>query len=114
MRSVHLENGAVTVLDVAKPRVPRGFVLIRLLYGGICNTDLELRRGYYGFRGVPGHEFVGQVVEASDAKLIGRRVVGEINLACGSCEWCARNLGRHCPNRTVLGIVKHPGAFGEF
>ena len=59
MRSVHLENGAVTVRDVARPRVARGFALIRLLYGGICNTDLELQRGYYGFRGTPGHEFVG-------------------------------------------------------
>lgn len=114
MRSVHLESGAVTVREVARPRVPRGFALIRLLYGGICNTDLELQRGYYGFLGTPGHEFVGVVTDAGDRRLVGKRVVGEINLACGSCAWCRRGLGRHCPKRTVLGIVKHPGAFREY
>jgi alcohol dehydrogenase len=88
--------------------------LIRLLAAGICNTDLELQRGYYGFSGTPGHEFVGEVVEADNVQLLGRRVVGEINLDCGNCEWCKGGLGRHCPNRKVLGIVKHPGAFREF
>ncbi len=96
------------------PRRPPGFATIRLIYGGICNTDLELQRGYYGFRGTPGHEFVGEMVESDDRAWIGRRVVGEINLACGKCDWCRRGLGRHCPRRTVLGIVKHPGAFREF
>ena len=84
-----------------------------MLCGGICNTDLELQRGYYGFSGTPGHEFVGEVVEADDRKWLGRRVVGEINLACGKCSWCGRGLGRHCPARSVLGIVKHAGAFRE-
>lgn len=88
--------------------------MIRLLRAGICNTDLELQRGYYGFAGTPGHEFIGEVVQSDRRELIGRRVAGEINLACGACEWCARGLGRHCPNRTVLGIVRHPGAFREF
>ncbi|HUO29027.1 MAG TPA: alcohol dehydrogenase catalytic domain-containing protein, partial [Bryobacteraceae bacterium] len=64
--------------------------------------------------GTPGHEFVGEVVEADSRAWIGRRVVGEINLACACCDWCRRGLGRHCPNRSVLGIVKHPGAFREF
>jgi alcohol dehydrogenase len=114
MVAVCLENGKVLVRKKARPRRPPGFALIRLLYGGICNTDLELQRGYYGFRGTPGHEFVGEVVEADDASWIGERVVGEINLACGKCNWCARGLGRHCPARTVLGIVKQPGAFREF
>jgi alcohol dehydrogenase len=114
MVSVCLENGKVLVRQQARPRRPEGFALIRLLYGGICNTDLELQRGYYGFRGTPGHEFVGEVVEADDQRWIGERVVGEINLACGKCQWCARGLGRHCPTRTVLGIVKQPGAFREF
>ncbi|HXI42564.1 MAG TPA: alcohol dehydrogenase catalytic domain-containing protein [Bryobacteraceae bacterium] len=115
MLAVHLENRRVAVKRVSRPRPPRGFALIRLLCGGICNTDLELQRGYYGFTGVPGHEFVGEVVEAAGRReLIGRRVVGEINLCCGGCEWCRRSLGRHCPKRTVLGIVKHPGAFREF
>ena len=99
---------------VPRPRPPEGFALIRLLCGGICNTDLELQRGYYGFSGVPGHEFVGEVVEASRRDLMGRRVVGEINLCCGGCDWCRKGLGRHCPGRSVLGIVKHPGAFREF
>lgn len=71
-------------------------------------------RGYYGFSGIPGHEFVADVVEAADKKWVGKRVVGEINLACGKCDWCARGLGRHCLRRTVLGIVKHPGAFAEY
>lgn len=113
MISVHLESGRVETRRVAKPRRPEGFATIRLLRGGICNTDLELQRGYYGFRGTPGHEFVGEVVECDTPGLRGRRVVGEINLSCGSCEWCDRGLGRHCPRRTVLGIVKHPGAFRE-
>ncbi len=114
MLAVHLENKHVAIKRVPRPRRPRGFALIRLLCGGICNTDLELQRGYYGFSGIPGHEFVGEVVEASQRDLIGRRVVGEINLCCGACDWCRRSLGRHCPRRTVLGIVKHPGAFREF
>ncbi|MBI3471734.1 MAG: alcohol dehydrogenase catalytic domain-containing protein, partial [Candidatus Solibacter usitatus] len=114
MLAVHLEGGGVAVRRMPRPRRPEGSALIRLLCGGICNTDLELQRGYYGFSGTPGHEFVGEVVEAGNRRLLGKRVVGEINLACARCEWCARGLGRHCPNRTVLGIVKHPGAFREF
>jgi threonine dehydrogenase-like Zn-dependent dehydrogenase len=114
MIAVHLENGAVTTRTLPVPPRPEGFALLRLLAGGICNTDLELQRGYYGFVGTPGHEFVAEVVEAEARALIGQRVVGEINLACTHCEWCRQGLGRHCPNRTVLGIVKHPGAFAEF
>jgi alcohol dehydrogenase len=114
MVAVCLNNGTVSVCEKPRPRRPDGFALIRLLCGGICNTDLELQRGYYGFRGTPGHEFVGEVIAADDSNWIGQRVVGEINLACGACEWCRRGLGRHCPRRTVLGIVKHPGAFREF
>ncbi len=114
MIAVHLERGNVSIRNLPKPRRPQGFAIVRLLYGGICNTDLELKRGYYDFHGVPGHEFVGEVIEADSPKLAGHRVVGEINLACRNCEWCGRGLGRHCPNRTVLGIVKHAGAFREF
>jgi 2-desacetyl-2-hydroxyethyl bacteriochlorophyllide A dehydrogenase len=115
MIAVHLEAGRIETLKRPLPRIHSGFARIRLLAAGICSTDLELQRGYYGFSGTPGHEFVGEVVAAEDdSKWIGKRVVGEINLACGSCEWCARGLGRHCPHRTVLGIVKHPGAFREF
>jgi alcohol dehydrogenase len=114
MIAVHLDRGRVELRRVSVPRVPEGFARIRLLAAGICSTDLELQRGYYGFRGTPGHEFVGEVVAADDRRWIGERVAGEINLACRKCEWCGRGLGRHCPRRTVLGIVKHPGAFREF
>lgn len=110
MVAVRLENRKVTVEKAAAPRRRPGYALIRMLYAGICNTDIELLRGYYGFRGRPGHEFVGEVVEGA---LAGRHVVGEINLACTRCEWCRRGLGRHCPHRTVLGIVGHPGAMAE-
>ena len=113
MKAVHLEKGQVSVVEKPAPRLPKRHALLRLRVGGICNTDLELKRGYYGFRGTPGHEFVADVVKHSNPGWIGRRVVGEINLACGNCDWCRRDLGRHCPNRTVLGIVKHPGAFQE-
>jgi len=114
MLAVHLESGRVEVRTQALPRIPEGFARIRMLAAGICSTDLELQRGYYGFSGTPGHEFVGEVTEAADKAWIGKRVVGEINLACGHCDWCEQGLGRHCPTRTVLGIVKHPGAFREF
>lgn len=100
--------------QAAVPVRPPHFALIRTLVAGICNTDLELQRGYYGFSGTPGHEFVGEVVEADDRALVGKRVVGEINLACGHCDFCAIGLGRHCARRTVLGIVKHAGAFAEY
>jgi alcohol dehydrogenase len=118
MLAVHLEKGRVQLRRQPLPRVPEGFARIRLLVGGICSTDLELQRGYYGFSGTPGHEFVGEVVDVNapgDAALWrGMRVAGEINLACGKCRWCAKGLGRHCPTRTVLGIVRHPGAFREY
>jgi alcohol dehydrogenase len=107
MLSVHLENGRVEVQKQPLPRLTKGFARIRMLAAGICSTDLELQRGYYGFSGTPGHEFVGELLDGS-------RVAGEINLACDRCDWCARGLGRHCPHRTVLGIVKHPGTFREF
>jgi alcohol dehydrogenase len=114
MLAVHLESGRVEVRRQPLPRVSKGFARIRLLCAGICSTDLELQRGYYGFSGTPGHEFVGEVTEAENRTWIGKRVAGEINLACGTCEWCARDMARHCPHRTVLGIVKHPGALREF
>lgn len=114
MQAVYLEGGKVTVRDVPVPERPPGFALLRLLKAGICNTDLELQRGYYGFSGIPGHEFTGEVVEADAPEWIGACVAGEINLACGQCGWCRRGLGRHCPTRTVLGIVNHPGAFAQY
>jgi threonine dehydrogenase-like Zn-dependent dehydrogenase len=114
MKAVYIQNGEVSVRETDVPVRPTGFSLLRLLLGGICNTDLELLRGYYGFTGTPGHEFVAEVVDSDRRELIGKRVVGEINLACTQCAWCLQGLGRHCPNRTVLGIVNQPGAFAEY
>src|SRR5262245_46119651 len=114
MIGVHFENRRASIRKLPQPRRADGFATIRLLYGGVCNTDLELLRGYYGFAGTPGHEFVGEVVASDNPNFLGRRVVGEINLACRRCDWCRRGLGRHCPTRKVLGIVEHPGAFREF
>jgi threonine dehydrogenase-like Zn-dependent dehydrogenase len=114
MLCVHLEKGKVTVINRRMPIRRRGHALIRLLCAGICNTDLELQRGYYNFRGTPGHEFVGEVLESDNRSLAGRRVVGEINLACGDCDYCRMEIHRHCPNRSVLGIDGYSGAFSEY
>ena len=114
MRALVFDHGKAAVREVRRP-VPRpGFALVRVLLSGICNTDLELKRGYHGFSGVPGHEFVGRVEGPVSSPLLGTRVVGEINLACGRCTWCAEGLGRHCPKRTVLGIRGHAGAHAEW
>jgi len=87
--------------------------LIKVHLAGICSTDLQIFKGYMAFRGVPGHEFVGSVV-AGPQDLIHKRVVGEINFACGRCDYCNRGLGRHCPSRSVMGILRADGAFAEF
>jgi len=113
MLALRVENKDLTVKEVAKPHQPEE-VLVRVLLSGICNTDLEIARGYAGFNGTIGHEFVGVVEESTDRKLIGRRVVGEINAGCGECDLCRAGDSRHCPNRTVLGIVGRDGAHAEF
>jgi len=113
VRALVLGQGKAGVRDAPTPRPRGGFALVRVVLSGICNTDLELARGYHGFFGIPGHEFVGVVEGPPGSPWFGKRVVGEINLACGRCAWCARGLGRHCPKRTVLGILKHPGAHAE-
>jgi threonine dehydrogenase-like Zn-dependent dehydrogenase len=87
--------------------------LVNVHLAGICSTDLQILKGYMGFTGVPGHEFVGSVVEGPQA-LIGKRVVGEINFACGDCDFCHRGLRRHCPARSVMGILNADGAFAEY
>jgi len=114
MIAVQLDGGAVSVVRRPKPRRRPGEALIRLLCGGICNTDIELKRGYYGFSGTPGHEFVGEVVACDEPAWVGKRVTGGINVGCGACERCLRGLERHCATRTVLGIVQRPGAFSEY
>lgn len=111
MRGVHLGNGNLTLRDDLPPLVARaGWTRVRVLRAGICATDLALRRGYMGFSGTPGHEFVGLALEGA---LAGKRVVGEINAGCGECESCRLDSSRHCPRRTVLGILAHSGAFAE-
>src|SRR2546428_1449146 len=99
--------------DAPDPRPGAGQALVRVHLAGICRTDLEITRGYLGFRGTPGHEWVGHVLAADDPALVGRRVVGEINLGCGICRSCRAALGRHCPGRRVLGILGADGAFAE-
>lgn len=100
--------------DYPQPRPPTGEALVRVLMAGICGTDLEITRGYMGFRGVPGHEFVGVVEQAPDPTWVGRRVVGEINAACGECPTCRAGRPTHCPHRTTLGISGRDGAFADF
>jgi threonine dehydrogenase-like Zn-dependent dehydrogenase len=101
--------------DVVVPTPPPGEALIKVLLSGICATDLELKRGYYPFTGIPGHEFVGEVVETSDTSdVTGRRVVGEINASCGKCDPCGKGRPTHCESRTVLGIIGRHGTFAEY
>lgn len=113
MRAV-MFNGELDVVDVPDPRPSHGEALVRVLKAGICNTDLEIIRGYMGFRGVLGHEFVGIVQDAGNSHLIGKRVVGEINCACHRCDFCRMELPHHCLDRTVLGIQNRNGAFAEY
>jgi alcohol dehydrogenase len=104
--------GPRQVTDWPEPARP-GEALIRLSIGGVCATDLELVRGYMGFTGVLGHEWVGVVEESPDPTLVGARVVGDINCACGACATCQSGRKSHCPHRTVLGIKDRDGAFSE-
>jgi len=113
MKALRYETGKLVVAETAKPQ-SAGEALVRVLLSGICNTDVEIVRGYAGFEGTIGHEFVGVVESAPDESVIGRRVVGEINAGCGHCALCAGGDARHCPNRTVLGIHGRDGAHAEF
>ena len=114
MRALRFISGQLALHDVPKPDDPVE-ALVRVTMSGICNTDLEIVRGYAGFSGTIGHEFVGVVERADDAtNLIGKRVVGEINAGCGTCEKCVDGDARHCPTRTVLGIVGRDGAHAEY
>jgi threonine dehydrogenase-like Zn-dependent dehydrogenase len=113
MQSIWLENQSLSLREV--PSLEKsGEVLIRVRLAGICGTDLELVHGYYPFSGIPGHEFVGEVVKAPDKFWLGKRVVGEINAACGECEQCKNGLPTHCEKRTVLGIAGRDGVHAEY
>ena len=113
MLALRVENKQLAVQEIAKPQNP-GEALVRVILSGICNTDLEIARGYAGFNGTIGHEFVGVVEESGNRDLIGRRVVGEINAGCGRCDLCRAGDPRHCASHTVLGIVGRDGAHAEF
>jgi threonine dehydrogenase-like Zn-dependent dehydrogenase len=110
MRAIVLDETVHVTDDRPVPTPADGEVIVRVLAAGICETDLQLIRGYMGFRGVLGHEFVGI---ATSGPLEGRRVVGEINCSCWRCETCRRGLPTHCPDRTVIGILDHDGAFAD-
>lgn len=107
-------DGKPHIADVPEPSPVEGEALVRVRVAGICNTDLEILKGYMGFEGIPGHEFAGIVEQASNPHLKGRRVVGEINCVCGGCHFCHAGMPNHCMNRTVLGIQGRPGAFAEY
>src|SRR4051812_49702292 len=111
MRALVLDGDVRVRSDYPEPVARPGEVLVRVLRAGVCETDLQLIRGYMGFSGVLGHEFVG-VAESGPFK--GQRVVGEINCSCGKCPTCQAGAPSHCPNRTVLGILKHDGAFADY
>ena len=113
MNAIWLEDNKIDLRDVPLARKP-GEALIKVRKAGICATDLELVKGYYPYTGVPGHEFVGEVVEADDPSWIGQRVAGEINAVCNQCEQCLNGRPTHCEKRTVLGIVNRDGTFAEF
>ena len=114
MKGLWLENNQLELrTNIPIPEPPPGEALVRVLRAGICNTDLELIKGYYPYTGIIGHEFVG-IVEQGPKQLINQRVVGEINAACGNCRFCRRGQPTHCENRTVLGIVNRNGAFAEY
>src|SRR5205823_3755609 len=130
MKALRYENRELKIADVAKP-IGDGEAVVRVTLSGICNTDLEIARGYAGFQGTIGHEFVGVIESLSEARASarapnpsepsmtvglapGQRVVGEINAGCGTCALCRAGDPRHCPQRTVLGIVGRDGAHAEF
>src|SRR6185369_16285885 len=128
MKALRYQDKQLQVSDVATPDV-NGEALVRVTLSGICNTDLEIARGYAGFQGTLGHEFVGVIESLSETRPLatasstnepfgllttGTRVVGEINAGCGLCDLCRAGDSRHCPERTVLGIVGRDGAHAEF
>lgn len=114
MKAIYWDGHDVTLASSHPPPVcNQETAVIKVHLAGICSTDLQIFEGYMKFQGVPGHEFVGSVIEGPK-EWLGKKVVGEINFGCGDCEFCARDLSRHCPNRTVMGILNADGAFAEY
>ena len=114
MRAIVFDDKLQVATDYPEPETPMGWARIRVQMAGICKTDMEIIKGYMGFTGILGHEFVGIVENCEDSTWIGKRVVGEINAACGNCDLCDIGLGRHCPNRTTLGILDLNGCMADY
>ncbi len=117
MKALIFDEGLKFVENYKEPVLKQGEALIKATLGGVCNTDEEITKGYMGYKGVLGHEFTGvveKVYDEADKKWLGKRVVGEINAGCKNCEWCAKGLERHCPNRGTLGIWQKEGCFSEY
>ena len=114
MQALHWNGNALNFNpDYRTPKCDAHTTLIKVHLAGICATDLQIFKGYMGFQGVPGHEFVGSVSEGP-RDWLGKRVVGEINFGCGRCDFCRRELSRHCPNRAVMGMLNADGSFAEY
>jgi threonine dehydrogenase-like Zn-dependent dehydrogenase len=113
MKALFFNGSDLELKEMAIPVISEGESLVRIITAGICRTDLEIIKGYMNFRGILGHEFVGQVIESGDPSLVGKRVVGEINSGCGNCDLCRKGMERHCPDRTTLGISGRDGVFAE-
>ena len=115
MECLWFENGQVQVRGLPQPSPGRGEALLKVLLAGICGTDLQLLKGYYKFSGVPGHEFVAEVVQApGNESWVGERVVADINIACGQCEFCRLDNPHHCVQRRAVGINGTAGAFAQY
>jgi len=114
MRALVFDKSLTYQPRVAEPGKDDGDTLIRVHQAGVCATDLEILKGYMHFTGIPGHEFVGEVIDSAQKDLIGKRVAGEINIVCGRCDLCLSGLSSHCRNRSVLGILRHHGAFADY
>lgn len=114
MRALWLENRQISLRENCPRPEKTEEALIKIRLAGICGTDLEMVKGYYPFTGVPGHEFVGEVVANAPAEWLGKRVVGEINAVCGACEACQNGRPTHCEKRSVLGILNRDGIFAEY
>ena len=114
MRALVFDRELKYTTDYPIPQPASNEALIRITYAGICNTDIEITGGYMGFKGIPGHEFVGIVEKCGRKNLIGKRVAGEINTGCGHCLYCRNKMQNHCPSRSVLGILNRDGVFAEY
>ncbi len=116
MKAAIFNENIELVNDYKKPRPQEGEALVKVFMAGICNTDIEILKGYMGFKGIAGHEFAGEVVEINDVDqtLLNKRVVGDINAACYQCKDCMSGDFHHCPNRSVLGIFNRDGCFAQY